>query len=146
MAQAAQEAKRLENLETRHYVNKYYDQKGKRKPWYDPVKCLCKGKDVPYTHGRFVECGRWTCQKHVDDTRKNAFEGGVIVHERRKNTSFWRRMRAANSKPIYAYAKKHGLSYEKAALELEYFRTRENEIESALRIESEFYYDPSEEE
>lgn len=66
--------------------------------------------------------------------------------ERKEHTAFWKRMKAANSRPIYAYAKKHGLSYDKAALELEYFRTMENEVISALRIESEFYYDPSEEE
>lgn len=69
-----------------------------------------------------------------------------IMAERTKHTAFWKRMKAANSRPIYAYAKKHGLSYDKAALELEYFRTMENEVISALRIESEFYYDPSEEE
>ena len=55
-------------------------------------------------------------------------------------------MKAANSKPIYAYAKKHALAYDKAALELEYFRVMENEVVAEMRIESQFYYDSTEEE
>ena len=66
--------------------------------------------------------------------------------ERKKHTAFWKRMKAANSRPIYAYARKHDISYDKAALELEWFRIMENEVIAEMRIESQFYYDPTEEE
>lgn len=132
--------KRLEKLESRYYVNKFLDQKGLNKPGYKPVKCLCKGKDVPYTHGRFVECRKWKCQKHVDDTRKSAWKGGVIVHERQKNNSFWKGLYASQRADVYEYARKHGLSHEKASLELELWRVMDAELSEFLRIESEYYH------
>ena len=137
--------KRLDTLEGRYYVNRYLDKKGLNKPGYKPVKCLCKGKDVPYTHGRFVECRKWACQKHVDDTRKSAWKGGVIVHERQKNAAFWRQMRAAKRGEVYEYARKHGLTHEKAALELEMWRSMDAELAENLRIESEYYHSSEEE-
>ena len=66
--------------------------------------------------------------------------------ERKSNLAFWQRMKLAHSKKIWDYAKKHDISNAKAAMELELFRDMENAVIAELRIESEFYYEPSEEE
>lgn len=136
----------MENLETRYYVNKYYNNQGKSRPWKRPVRCLCKHKDALWVHGKYVPCGRYKCQKFVDNLRRDKFRSTEIVTEREKNTAFWKQMKAAKASRVKRYARKHGISYKQADLELQLLDAMEEEYRRFMRVESEYYYRQSSEE
>ena len=133
-------------METRYYVNKYYKQQGKVRPWYKPLRCLCKHKDALYVHGKYVPCGRIKCQKFVDNLRRDKFRSLEIVTTRKKNAAYWKQMRAGKRSRIERYAHKHGISYNKADLELQLIDVMEAEIRRQMAIDSEYYVPRSEEE
>lgn len=130
----------------RYYVNKFYNNQGKSKPWQKPLRCLCKHKDALYVHGKYVPCGRRKCQEFVDGVRRDKYQESVIVTERKKNTAFWKQMKAAKHSRIDRYARKHGISQEQASLELELIDAMEAEFRRNMRIEAEYYHRPLEEE
>lgn len=55
--------------------------------------------------------------------------------ERKKNAAYWKQMKAARSKRVLAYAKKHGITYEQALVELEYYEMLESEDLDFLKQE-----------
>jgi hypothetical protein len=135
----------LENKFARYLVNKLYDNQERRKPWKKPIKCLCKGKNVSYVHGYTVPCGKYRCQEHVNKLRREIIMTSKEMTERKKNTAFWKQMRAAKRGEVYEYARKHGISHEAASIELQWWRAMDEEVSQALRIESEYYYHTEEE-
>ena len=138
--------KRLENLEDRYYVKKYYNTHGKAKPWERPLRCLCKHKDALWVHGKYVPCGRYKCQKYVDNIRRDMFREAEIVKQRKKNAAYWKQMRAGKRSRIERYANKHGISLRKADLELQLLDVMEDEFRRQMAIEAEYYHISSEEE
>ena len=138
--------KRLEGLVTRYYVNKYYKHQGKVRPWTKPLRCLCKHKDALYVHGKYVPCGRRKCQEFVDGVRRDMFRRSDIVTNRKKNAAYWKQMRAGKRSRVERYAHKHGISYNKADLELQLIDIMEEEIKRQMAIESEYYVPHLEEE
>lgn len=135
----------VETKFARYLVNKFYDNQERRKPWTKPVKCLCKGKNVSYVHGRIVPCGKYKCQQYVNKLRRELLMSSKEMTERKQNTAFWKQMRAASRGRVYEYAKKHGISHEAANVELQMWDILESELKEFLRIESEYYHHPEEE-
>ena len=137
---------RLEELETRYYVKKYYSTHGKSKPWERPLRCLCKHKDALWVHGKYVPCGKYKCQKFVDNLRRDTFRNVEIVTQRKKHAAYWKQMKAGKRSRIQRYADKHGISLRKADLELQLIDVMEDELRRQMAIESEYYRQPSGEE
>ena len=110
---------RIERIQSRLAVIRHSQRKGTKPDWQVAVpKCKCR---LPYyVHGRFVQCGKDKCQRYVDEFRRIQLSESKIMAERKKNAAFWKQMRARHTAPIRAYAKKYGVSYEQAKLELEY--------------------------
>ena len=131
---------------TRYYVNKHYKRQGKSRPWYKPIRCLCKHKDALWVHGKYVPCGRNKCQKFVDNLRRGLYRESEIVTNRKKNVAYWQRMRNGHRNRITRYANKHNISYKKADLELQLLDVMEAELIAELAIESAYYIPSSEEE
>ena len=65
---------------------------------------------------------------------------------RKKNAAYWKQMRAGKRSRIERYAHKHGISYNKADLELQLIDVMEAEIRRQMAIDSEYYVPRSEEE
>ena len=65
---------------------------------------------------------------------------------RKKNAAYWKQMRAGKRSRIERYAHKHGISYNKADIELQLIDVMEAEIRRQMAIDSEYYVPRSEEE
>lgn len=66
--------------------------------------------------------------------------------ERKKNVKLWQRLKAAHSKKVSDYARKHGLSIAQASIEMEYFDMLDKELTEIMRLESVPYIASSSEE
>ena len=66
--------------------------------------------------------------------------------ERKKNVKLWQRLKAAHRKKTSDYARKHGLSVDQAALEMEYFDMLDKELIEIMRQESAPFLPPGGEE
>ena len=121
-------------MRQRALVRRHYARQGRKPDWMQIVpKCLCR---TPfYVHGRFVPCAKERCQRHVDNERRVYLGESAIMAERKKNAAYWKQMKAARSKRVLAYAKKHGITYEQALRELEYYEMLESEDLDFLKQE-----------
>lgn len=61
--------------------------------------------------------------------------------ERKKNAAFWKQMRARHTAPIRAYARKYGVTYEQAELELAYKAMLDQDDQDFLIMEG-LRFDP----
>jgi hypothetical protein len=77
---------------------------------------------------------------HLQGVRKQYFNeyigGSGLMAERKKNVKLWQRLKALHREKTHSYARKHGLSYDQASLEMEYFDMLDKEIAALIRAES----------
>ena len=132
----------LSNKFGRYLINNLYERQGRSKPWKKPIKCLCKGKDVLYTHGRYVPCGRYKCQQYVNEVRRKSLEGNELMKQRKTNTKYWKELRQRRQTPVKVWANRYGVSVEQATLELQLRAILEEEIRQFL-IAEDLRYDPN---
>ena len=135
--------------EDRYYVKKYLSRTD-RKALVGRYQCTCRhdwGKGMqPAVHYLRVTpdgkidhttlCGN---ARHLQGIRDQYFSehinGSAVMSERKKNLKLWQKLKAAYNAKVRAYAKLHGITFEKAQLELNRYAMMDQEDQEFLREE-----------